>query len=67
MYYLISKKQYKGDVLFFDCNLEGYKVKPKNKIKGGILVDEMVIIKPDFIKKCKKLNFSFLALELDKC
>lgn len=65
MYYLISKKQYKGDVLFFDCNLEGYKVKPKNKIKGGILVDEMVIIKPDFIKKLLKKKVRLMLENLD--
>ena len=65
MYYLISKKQYKGDVLFFECNLEGYKVTPKNKIKGGILVNEMVIIKPEFIKKLLKKKVRLMLENLD--
>ena len=37
MYYNITKKQYEGDVLSFDCNnISGYKVSPKNKLANGI-------------------------------
>jgi len=66
MYYNIIKKQYKGDVLFFDYdNIEGYKVFPKNKIKHGVLVTNLTVIKPDFITKILKKKVRIMLENLD--
>ena len=66
MYYNISKKQYKGDVLFFDYdNIKGYKVTPKNKIKHGILVTNLTVVKKEFITKILKKKVRIMLEILD--
>lgn len=66
MYYNITKKQYKGDILSFDCNnISGYKVAPKNKVNDGIEVSKIVIVKPDFIKKILKRKVRVMLETLD--
>lgn len=55
MKYFISKAKYNGDVVYLNCDKVGYKVNPKNNIPyDGIKVNEMVIIKPEFIQKIIK-------------
>lgn len=66
MYYNITKKQHEGSILFFDYNnINGYKVTPKNKVNDGIEVSEMVIVKPDFIKKLLKRKVRVMLETLD--
>ena len=67
MCYNITRKIYKGNVLSFDYNnISGYKVCPKNKLSNGIEVNEMVIVKPDFIKKIIKRKVRVMLEKLDE-
>lgn len=54
--YLISKKNYNGEVVLINCDKSsGYKFNPKNNYQyDGIKVNEMVIIKPSLIEKVIK-------------
>ena len=54
--YLISKKNYNGEVVLVDCDKNtGYKFNPKNNYPyEGIKVNEMIIIKPSLIQKIIK-------------
>ncbi len=54
--YLISKKNYNGEVVLINCDKSnGYKFNPKNNYPyDGIKVNEMVIIKPSLIEKVIK-------------
>jgi len=73
--YLISKTNYNGEVVYLNINKEnGYKINPKNKISyDGVKVNEMVFIKPEFIKKIIKrkiknkleLYLSFIVQDSD--
>jgi len=68
MYYNIAKKEFKGDTTSFNYNdIAGYKVTPKTKIKDGIEVTKMTIVKPEFIKKIikKKVRLMLENLEDD--
>lgn len=55
-YRLITKNKYKNKKINLALkNENGYKVKPKNKIKyDGVVVNEMMIIKPSLIEKLLK-------------
>ena len=73
--YFISKKKYKGEVVFIDCEKSNvYKLSPKNSYPyEGIKVNELIIIKPSLIEKIIKrkiknkisLFLSFLIDNLD--
>lgn len=54
--YLISKKEYNGEVVLVDYDKQvGYKFNPKNNYPyDGIKVNEMIIIKPSLIEKIIK-------------
>lgn len=55
-YKLIKRNKFKSKKINLDLhNNNGYRVKPKNKIKyDGIVVNEMMIIKPSMIEKLLK-------------
>ena len=55
-YKLITKNKYKNKKINLALkNENGYKIKPKNKIKyDGVVVNEMMIIKPSLIEKLLK-------------
>ncbi len=77
--YTLIKKNHNKDIIYIDYkNMAGFKVKPKNVKKyGGVEVNEMLIIKPDFIdlilkrKIGKKLesyiNYLIELLDSDDC
>ena len=54
--YFISKKNYKGEVVFVNYDkANGYKLNPKNNYQyDGIKVNEMIVIKPSLIEKIIK-------------
>lgn len=51
--YLISKQNYNGEVVYLNIDKNsGYKINPKNNVPyDGVKVNEMIVIKPDLIKK----------------
>ena len=65
--YFISKDKYKGEVVYLNCKkIKGYKMNPKNRVPyDGIVVNEIIIIKPTMIEKLikrkikKKLEFYY--------
>ena len=73
--YLISKTNYNGEVVYLNVDKKnGYKVNPKNKVPyDGVKVNEMIVIKPDFIQKIIKrkiknkleMYLNFLLLDTD--
>lgn len=77
--YTLIKKNHNKDIIYIDYkNMAGFKVKPRNVKKyGGVEVNEMLIIKPDFIdlvlkrKIGKKLesyiNYLIELLDSDDC
>lgn len=65
MYYSISKKTNKSVFSFDFCEIEGYTVTPKNRIQDAILVSEMTIVKPEFIKKILKKKVRLMLENLD--
>lgn len=54
--YILVKKQLTNDVVYIDYKKNsGFKVTPLNKVKyDGIVVNKMIIIKPNFIEKVLK-------------
>jgi len=54
--YFISKDKYNGDVVYLNCKkIKGYKMNPKNNISyDGVVVNEIIIIKPTMIEKLIK-------------
>lgn len=67
MYYFVSKKPCKWEVLQIDIDsLSGYKVNPKNKIKNGIKVNEMIIVNRELIKKILKKKVRIMLENLDE-
>lgn len=73
--YLISKTNYNGEIVYLNVDKKsGYKVNPKNNVPyDGVKVNEMIVIKPDFIQKIIKrkiknkleLYLKFLLLDTD--
>lgn len=59
-YKLITKNKYKNKKINLGLkNDKGYKIKPKNKVKyDGVVVNEMMIIKPSLIEKLLKKKIS---------
>lgn len=55
-YFLVKDKNKQKELVIIDYQpLEGFHVKPRNRIKyDGITVNQMVIIKPSFIEKVLK-------------
>lgn len=55
-HYFISKDKYNGEVIYLNCDpVNGYKITPKNNIPyEGIMVNEMVIVKPSLAEKIIK-------------
>ena len=50
--YYIYKKGNEREIVYFDYSkLKGFDFTPKGKIKGGVVVNKMVIIKPSMIEK----------------
>ena len=66
-HYFIAKDKYKGEVVYLNCKkIKGYKVNPKNSVSyDGIVVNEIIIIKPTMIEKLikrkirKKLEYDY--------
>ena len=54
--YVLVKEQYTNDVVYIDYKKKkGFKFTPLNKIKyDGIVVNKMIVIKPNFIEKVLK-------------
>ena len=53
--YYIYKKGNEREIVYFDYSkLKGFDFTPKGKIKGGVVVNKMVIIKPSMIEKVLK-------------
>ncbi|MBQ9071576.1 MAG: hypothetical protein IJY25_00255 [Bacilli bacterium] len=51
-HYYIYKKGNEREVVYFNYSkLKGFDFTPKNKIKDGVVVNKMVIIKPSMIEK----------------
>ena len=52
-HYVLMKKANKKEIFYIDYErLEGYEVKPKNKVKyDGIIVNKLILINPSFTKK----------------
>lgn len=52
-HYILLKKTNKKEIFYIDYEkLDGYEVRPKNKIKyDGIKVNKLILINPSFIKK----------------
>ena len=51
-HYYIYKKGDERQIIYLDYNkLKGFDFTPKNKIKDGVVVNKMVIIKPSMIEK----------------
>lgn len=59
-YKLITKNKYRNKKINLGLKSDkGYKVKPKNKVKyDGVVVNEMMIIKPSLIEKLLKKKIS---------
>ena len=59
-YKLVTKNKYKNKKINLGLkNEKGYKIKPKNKVKyDGVVVNEMMIIKPSLIEKLLKKKIS---------
>lgn len=59
-YKLVTKNKYKNKKINLGLKKDkGYKIKPKNKVKyDGVVVNEMLIIKPSLIEKLLKKKIS---------
>ena len=64
MCFTISKKEYKGNITYIS-DLKGYKVSPKNKIEGAILVDELFIVDKNLIISLIKKKIRVMLTSLD--
>ena len=60
--YVLVKEQYTNDVVYIDYKKKkGFKFTPLNKIKyDGIVVNKMIVIKPNFIEKVLKKTVRYL-------